>query len=88
MWDELHGKLETVAAAVPNASVYLDNRPVKFHLTMCFRATAGALVSQALVSQVRRARATASARALDRATVKLPWSTSALKRMRKNKDKA
>ena len=47
MWAELHGKLETVAAAVPTASVYLDNRPVK-----------------------------------------LPWSTSALKRMRKNKDKA
>ena len=26
MWAELHGKLETVAAAVPTASVYLDNR--------------------------------------------------------------
>ena len=47
MWDELHGKLEAVAASVPAASVYLDNRPVK-----------------------------------------LPWNTSVLKRMRKNKDKA
>ena len=47
MWDELHGKLTAVAASVPAASVYLDNRPVK-----------------------------------------LPWNTSALKRMRKNKDKA
>ena len=47
MWAELHGKLEAVAAAVPAASVYLDNRPVK-----------------------------------------LPWSTTSLKRMRKNKDKA
>ncbi|KAL5254844.1 hypothetical protein ACHWQZ_G014324 [Mnemiopsis leidyi] len=47
MWAELHGKLEAVAATVPAASVYLDNRPVK-----------------------------------------LPWSTSALKRMRKNKDRA
>lgn len=47
MWDELHGKLKAVAATVPVASVYLDNRPVK-----------------------------------------LPWNTSALKRMRKNKDKA
>ncbi|KAL5256505.1 hypothetical protein ACHWQZ_G011674 [Mnemiopsis leidyi] len=47
MWAELHGKLEAVAATVPAASVYLDNRPVK-----------------------------------------LPWSTTALKRMRKNKDRA
>jgi len=47
MWVELHSKLESVAAAVPAASVYLDNRPVK-----------------------------------------LPWSTTSLKRMRKNKDKA
>ncbi|KAL5262942.1 hypothetical protein ACHWQZ_G008372 [Mnemiopsis leidyi] len=47
MWAELLGKLEAVAATVPAASVYLDNRPVK-----------------------------------------LPWSTTALKRMRKNKDRA
>ncbi|KAL5253570.1 hypothetical protein ACHWQZ_G013389 [Mnemiopsis leidyi] len=47
MWAELHGKLEAVAATVPAASVYLNNRPVK-----------------------------------------LPWSTTALKRMRKNKDRA
>ena len=40
---------------------------VRVHLTMCFRATAGALVSQVK----RRARATASARALDRATVRV-----------------
>ncbi|KAL5250782.1 hypothetical protein ACHWQZ_G016501 [Mnemiopsis leidyi] len=47
MWAELHCKLEAVAATVPAASVYLDNRPVK-----------------------------------------LPWSSTALKRMRKNKDRA
>ncbi|KAL5249954.1 hypothetical protein ACHWQZ_G015883, partial [Mnemiopsis leidyi] len=47
MWAELHCKLEAVAATVPSASVYLDNRPVK-----------------------------------------LPWSSTALKRMRKNKDRA
>ena len=40
------------------------------HLTKCFRATAGALVSQ-VKPAVRRARATASARALDRATLLL-----------------
>ena len=42
-----------------------------FHLTKCFRATAGALVSQV----VRRARATASARALDRANWGLTGDT-------------
>ena len=44
------------------------NSMCAFHLTMCFRATAGALVSQVK----RRARATASARALDRAMCVLP----------------
>ena len=39
---------------------------VRVHLTMCFRAAAGALVSQ-----VKRARATASARALDRTRVRV-----------------
>ena len=29
MWDELHGKLEAVAAVVPATSVYRNNRPVK-----------------------------------------------------------
>ena len=47
MWDELHGKLEAVAAIVPATSVYRNNRPVK-----------------------------------------LPWDSSALKRMRKNKVKS
>ena len=47
MWDELHGKLTSVASIVPATPVYRNNRPVK-----------------------------------------LPWDSSALKRMRKNKDKA
>ena len=43
-----------------------DLRRLNIHLTKCFRATAGALVSQ-VKTAVSRARATASARALDRA---------------------
>ena len=47
MWDELHGKLTSVASIVPATPVYRNNRPVK-----------------------------------------LPWDSTALKRIRKNKDKA
>ena len=45
---------------------FVARRDPQFHLTMCFRAAAGALVSQVKFYRLRRSRATASERAMVR----------------------
>ena len=54
--------------------IIISSVPRKLHLTMCFRAAAGALVSQGAC--FRRSRATASKRAMIRVTRKPYWLRS------------